>query len=173
MTLLSLVEILPSAQINPSAPTGHPQPMAPALVLTVRSYTPQDASSYNQESRSIIDRWEILTDQPLDLHPAFQQLGVKSNAPPITVTRLQKLEPIVLSKVVVTVTTAQFGRVICFAFSDGTVQFRDRFTMNEIYHEPSPSTIAHPLQVGFQFVNDTPCMCPPALPHAYFFARLS
>ncbi|KAK3901481.1 hypothetical protein C8A05DRAFT_16342 [Staphylotrichum tortipilum] len=158
MALLSHIEILPSAQILPSAPPGHPQPMAPAVVLTVRSYTPQDASSYNQESQSIIDRWEVLTDQPLSLHPAFQQLGVKSNAQPTTVTRLRKLDPIVLDKVVVTVTTAQFGRVLCFAFSDGTVQFRDRFTMDEIYHEPSTNTIMHPLQVGFQFVNDTPCL---------------
>ncbi len=160
MALLSHIEMLPSAQILPSAPQGHPQPLAPAVVLTVRSYTPQDASSYHQESRSIIDRWEVLTDQPMTLHPAFQQLGVKSNATPPTVTRLRKLDPIVLDKVVVTVTTAQFGRVLCFSFSDGTVQFRDRFTMNEIYHEPNINSINHPLQVGFQFVNDTPCEQP-------------
>ena len=72
-------------------------------------------------------------------------------------TRLRKLEPIILPKVVVTVTTAQFGRVLCFAFSDGTIQYRDRFTMNELYSEPDTDSIMHPLQVGFHFVNDTPC----------------
>jgi mediator of RNA polymerase II transcription subunit 16 len=72
-------------------------------------------------------------------------------------TRLRKLDPIILPKVVVTVTTTQFGRVLCFAFSDGTVQYRDRFTMNEMYNEHNTNTIMHPLQVGFQFTNDTPC----------------
>lgn len=72
-------------------------------------------------------------------------------------TRLRKLDPLILPKVVVTVTTTQFGRVLCFAFSDGTVQYRDRFTMNEMYNEQNTNAIMHPLQVGFQFTNDTPC----------------
>jgi mediator of RNA polymerase II transcription subunit 16 len=62
-----------------------------------------------------------------------------------------------LPKIVVTVHTAQFGRILCFAFSDGTVQFRDRFTMEELYREQNTDTISSPLQVGFQFINDTPC----------------
>jgi mediator of RNA polymerase II transcription subunit 16 len=71
-------------------------------------------------------------------------------------TRLRKLEPIVLPKVVLNVQTMQFGRVLCFAFSDGTVQYRDRFTMNEVYNEHNTNSIMSPLQVGFQFLNDTP-----------------
>jgi mediator of RNA polymerase II transcription subunit 16 len=70
---------------------------------------------------------------------------------------LRKLDPIVLPKVVVTVTTAQFGRVLCFAFNDGTVQYRDRFTMNELYIEEDSNSIMHPLQAGFRFDNDVPC----------------
>ncbi len=52
----------------------------------------------------------------------------------------------------------QFGKVICFAFSDGTVQYRDRLTMNEIYHEQDLTRIMSPHQVGFQFTEETPCM---------------
>ncbi len=51
----------------------------------------------------------------------------------------------------------QFGRAICIAFSDGTVQYRDRFTMNEIYHETNTNRIMVPNQVGFQFADSTPC----------------
>ncbi|KAK4044534.1 hypothetical protein C8A01DRAFT_31320 [Parachaetomium inaequale] len=151
---LSHIEILPAAHTAPS------QPMAPPVVLTVRSYVLQDASPYHQESQSIIDRWEVVTDQPQALHPAFEQLASKNGASstPPTMTRLRKLDPIILPKVVVTVTTAQFGRVLCFAFSDGTVQYRDRFTMNEMYSEPDTDSIMHPLQVGFHYVNNTPCL---------------
>lgn len=53
----------------------------------------------------------------------------------------------------------QFGRVICFAFSDGTVQYRDRFTMDEIYHVQDLHRITSPLQVGFHFEPETPCKC--------------
>ncbi|KAL2199805.1 mediator complex, subunit Med16 [Corynascus similis CBS 632.67] len=153
---LSHIEILPSAQISP----GPSQPMAPPLVLTVRSYIPQDTSAYHQESQSIIDRWEIVSDQPQSLHPAFEQLGSKNGttSTPPTMTRLRKLEPIILPKVVVNLTTAQFGRVLCFAFSDGTVQYRNRLTMEEIYNEPDTESIMHPLQVGFRYTNDTPCL---------------
>lgn len=78
-------------------------------------------------------------------------------------TRLRKLEPIILPKVVVNLTTAQFGRVLCFAFSDGTVQYRNRLTMEEIYNEPDTESIMHPLQVGFRYTNDTPCEQPSVL----------
>jgi mediator of RNA polymerase II transcription subunit 16 len=76
------------------------------------------------------------------------------------VTRLRYLGQLTIPKIVVTIHTMQLGRVICFAFSDGTVQYRDRFTMNEVYNEPSPSSIMSPLQAGFRFVNDTPCTHP-------------
>lgn len=75
-------------------------------------------------------------------------------------TRLRKLDPVILPKAVVTVATTQFGRVLCFAFSDGTVQYRDRFTMNELYGELNTDAIMHPLQAGFQYLNDTPCEHP-------------
>jgi mediator of RNA polymerase II transcription subunit 16 len=78
---LSHIEILPSAH------TAQSQPMHPPVVLTVRSYVPQDASPYQQESQSIIDRWEVVSDQPQALHPAFEQLGSRNgntSAPPVS-----------------------------------------------------------------------------------------
>ncbi|KAK4154621.1 hypothetical protein C8A00DRAFT_14256 [Chaetomidium leptoderma] len=168
MAQLSHIEILPSA------PAGQSQPMAPPVVLTVRSYVPQDASPYHSENQSIIDRWEVVNDQPQTVHPAFEQLGSKNGAAstPPTMTHLRKLNPIILPKVVVTVTTAQFGRVLCFAFSDGTVQYRDRFTMDEMYSEHSLDSITHPLQVGFQYVNDTPCLQAAFSPTNCSFAQI-
>jgi mediator of RNA polymerase II transcription subunit 16 len=86
---------------------------------------------------------------------------------------LRKLDPIVLPKVVVTVSTTQFGRVLCFAFSDGTVQYRDRFTMDELYTEQDTNSVMHPLQAGFRFDNDVPCEHPLPFPReaagSFFF----
>lgn len=78
---LSHIEILPSAH------TAQSQPMHPPVVLTVRSYVPQDASPYQQECQSIIDRWEVVSDQPQALHSAFEQLGSRNgntSAPPVS-----------------------------------------------------------------------------------------
>ena len=168
MTQLSHIEMLPPCHASQSSPD------APPLVLTVRSHIPSGGSLYNQVYQSIIDRWELV-GEPQVLHDAFAQLSQKggqtsqlpvspsTNQPYPSLTRrqpwarLRKLEPIVVPKIVVAIHVMQFSKVLCFAFSDGTVQYRDRFTMNEIYHEQDMNRIMNPLQVGFQYEPETPC----------------
>lgn len=72
-------------------------------------------------------------------------------------TRLNKLDSIVIPKIVISIHTIHLGKVVCFAFSDGTMQYRDRTTMNEVYNELNLTSIMSPEQVGFQFTNETPC----------------
>ncbi|KAL2269964.1 hypothetical protein VTJ83DRAFT_2148 [Remersonia thermophila] len=144
-------------EILSSAPAGHGQPLSPPVVLMVRSCVSSDGSLYDLDCQTIIDRWEIVNDQPQSLSPAFQQLGTMPSKPP-QMPRLRRLDPIMLPKVVVTITTALFGRIICLGFSDGTVQYRDRFTFDEVYHEQNTDAIMHPLQLGFRFPEPTPCL---------------
>lgn len=58
-------------------------------ILTVRSFVPTAETPYSQEAQSIIDRWEVTSDQPQNLHPAFENLGSRrnstGNAPPVSV----------------------------------------------------------------------------------------
>ncbi|KAK0730489.1 RNA polymerase II mediator complex subunit Sin4 [Lasiosphaeris hirsuta] len=154
MAQLSHIEMLPSCL------EGSPTTEVPPVVLTVRSHVPSDSSPFDQEHQSIIDRWEVLSEQPQTLHSAFEQLGSKISAGSQlpTMTRLNKLESIIIPKIIVSIHSMQLGKVICFAFSDGTVQYRDRFTMHEIYNEHNLNSIMSLHQVGFQFMNDTPCL---------------
>ncbi|KAB5536492.1 RNA polymerase II mediator complex subunit Sin4 [Coniochaeta sp. 2T2.1] len=154
MAQLSHIEVLPQALKG--SPTPNPS-WAPAVVLTVRSYVSSDNTPYNPEQQSIVDRWE-LQDRAEKLHPMFAQLnsGSAPNLP--TSTRLRKLEPIIIPKIIVSVHVLQLGKVICFGFSDGTVQYRDRYDMNEIYDAPSPEKVMSPTQVGFQFAEEKPCL---------------
>ncbi len=62
-----------------------------------------------------------------------------------------------IHKVVVSLQPIHFGRAICIAFSDGTVQYRDRFTMKEIYSETDVNKIMTLQQVGFEFPQNAPC----------------
>jgi mediator of RNA polymerase II transcription subunit 16, fungi type len=75
-------------------------------------------------------------------------------------TRLRKLDSIVVNKVIVGLHIVQFGKVVCVAFSDGTVEYRERSTMNEIYNEANPEKIMNLSQVGFTFTEDSPCKSP-------------
>jgi mediator of RNA polymerase II transcription subunit 16 len=149
-------------QVLPEAPEGPPTPSvqwSPALVLTVRSYVAGENTAYSQEQQSIIDRWE-LRERQQKLHSMFEQLSIgsgRSGNPLPTVTQLHKLEPIILPKIVISIHVMQLGKVICFAFSDGTVQYRDRLTMNEIYNDLNVERFMIPTQVGFQFAEEKPC----------------
>lgn len=153
MPQLSHIEVLPQALEGPPTPNAS---WSPAVILTVRSYIASDNSPYNQEQQSIVDRWE-LQDRPEKLHPMFEQLSGGSQSTLPAGTRLRKLEPIIIPKVIISVHVMQLGKVVCFGFSDGTVQYRDRYTLNEIYNEPNTERIMSPIQVGFQFAEEKPC----------------
>jgi mediator of RNA polymerase II transcription subunit 16, fungi type len=72
-------------------------------------------------------------------------------------TRLRRLESVVLSKIVIAVTSIQFGKAFCISFNDGTVEYRDRFTMNEIYSENSIDRVTSLRQIGFSLQDEMPC----------------
>lgn len=51
----------------------------------------------------------------------------------------------------------QFGKIVCMAFSDGTIEYRDRFTMQETYNETNLDRVMTLNQVGFTFAEELPC----------------
>ncbi|KAK0669411.1 putative mediator of RNA polymerase II transcription subunit 16 [Cercophora samala] len=172
MAQLSHLMVLPSFMETHT----NPPPFASAVVVTVRSYLPNDTSPYDQEAQSIIDRWEVLQDQAQAPHPAFEQLGTRNGAgaAPSTMTRLRKLEPVIIPKVVISMqaTTMQLGKIICITCSDGTVQYRDRFTMAELYNEHNTENITSPHQVGFHFEDPTPCLQVAFSPSNFSFVQV-
>ncbi|KAF6814593.1 mediator of rna polymerase ii transcription subunit 16 [Colletotrichum sojae] len=156
MTQLSHLEILPST----TDLTG--QGWAPPVILTIRTHLPTPNTPF-QETQSIIDKWEVINDQPQKLHPAFEQLGNRRNSTgsvptPKPSSRLKKHDPVVINKAVVGVHTLQYGRVVCLAFSDGSVEYRDRFSLHEVYNEINLDRVMTLNQVGFAFQDDSPCL---------------
>lgn len=74
MGLVSMVEILPSALESDA------HSWSPPLILIVRSHVGLPGSPY-QEPQSIIDRWQVLTDQQQSAHQAFLSLGGQKQTP--------------------------------------------------------------------------------------------
>ncbi|KAI0889256.1 RNA polymerase II mediator complex subunit Sin4 [Annulohypoxylon maeteangense] len=149
------VEMLPSIH-NTST-----KEWSPAVILTVRSIIPEQNSPYEQEIQSIIDRWELLPDQQQSLHSAFEQLGARRNSvgsTPPHGSRLRKLDSVVVHKIIIGVTLINFGKVLCIGYNDGSVDYRDRFTMAELYREPNLDRINSILDVGFSQSGEPSCL---------------
>lgn len=49
------------------------------------------------------------------------------------------------------------GRVICFAYSDSSVDYRDRITMTETFNDDDLDRVVHLSQIGFSYTEDEPC----------------
>ena len=153
MSELSILELIP-----PSI-DGTNKAWVPAVIVTVRTYVPTPETPY-QEVQSVIDRWEVPYEQGQTLHPAFEQLGSRRNstgAQPGAVPRLKKLEPIVVNKIVIGVSVVRLGTVLCLTYSDGSVEYRDRITMNEIWNMVNLDRISSILEAGF--TQDTEPSC--------------
>ncbi|UQC86913.1 RNA polymerase II Mediator complex subunit Sin4 [Colletotrichum lupini] len=145
-TQLTHLEILPSVM----DPNGQG---APLVILAVRTYVPTPNTPY-QETQSIIDKWEVPSDQPQSLHPAFEQLGSRRNS----TGTAPACDPVVINKAVIGLHTIQYGNVVCLAFSDGSVEYRDRYTLQEVYNEMNLDRVMTLGQVGFTLQDDSPCL---------------
>lgn len=51
----------------------------------------------------------------------------------------------------------QFGKVVCFVFSDGSVEYRDRATWNEVYNSGDLTRLTTLNEIGMVFSQDAPC----------------
>ncbi|RKF72818.1 Mediator of RNA polymerase II transcription subunit 16 [Golovinomyces cichoracearum] len=133
--------------------------LVPATILAVKSYLPNSRSQYNYEVQSTFERWEV-RDKQLILNPAFEQLGgLQNNAAsqPGSITILKKLENITVNKIVVGLETMNQGRIIFLAYSDGSVEYRDRSQFLETFNDNDLSRIWHLSQIGYTYTEDEPC----------------
>jgi mediator of RNA polymerase II transcription subunit 16 len=159
MIELSHIEVLPSVMDN----TGK-NPTSP-MVVTVRSRTPSEGSY--QVAQSVLDRWEVV-EQKQNLSSAWEQLGSRRNSisselPPVT--QLRKVTHITSNKVVVAFHTLTFGKILVLAFADGTVEYHDRYTFDEIYTAQELDKVMNLRQVGWTFTDEGPCKPPTYNPH--------
>lgn len=149
---LSQLHVLPSTLDNTGKNTASP------VIVAVRSRGPNDGY---QNAQTILDRWEAV-EQRENLHPTCTQLGTRRNSVTSelqTSTTLRKLEPVILDKVLVGFETIQFGKSVLLTFADGTVEYRDRFTFEELYTVEDTERVMSLRQVAWSFTENGPCEC--------------
>ncbi|CAD6446684.1 57a8b159-a03f-41bf-85e8-e000fc477235 [Sclerotinia trifoliorum] len=138
--------------------------MTPPIVVAVRSYLPGSTSHYNQEVYSTVDRWEFRERNQQPVHSAFEHLSSRKgadgpqSAKPVYTAQLKKLESFTINKVVVAMQTIYLGKIVCFAYSDSSVDYRDRISMNETFNDGDLDRVSHLSQIGFSYAEDEPCL---------------
>ncbi|CAJ0546019.1 Ff.00g094920.m01.CDS01 [Fusarium sp. VM40] len=151
MIELSHLEVLPSVTDNTGKST------TPPMVVAVRSRTPNEGSY--QVVQSVIDRWEAV-EQKQNLPSAYEQLGGRRNSIsselPATM-QLHKAAPVTTNKVVIAFNTTSFGKFLVVAFADGTVEYRDRLTFEELYAAQDLNKVMNLRQIGWTFLDEGPC----------------
>ncbi|UKZ66623.1 uncharacterized protein TrAtP1_007795 [Trichoderma atroviride] len=152
MAELSHLHVLPSIMDN----TG--KSIVPPTIVAIRTRSPTPGSY--QVAQTVIDRWEAVSSPQQNLHQAFEQLGSRRNSDATeqtAPTRLRKLEPIILNKMVISFQSTQFGKVLILTMTDGTVEYRDRYTFEEIYTTEDSDKVMNLRQVGWAFSGEGPC----------------
>lgn len=131
---------------------------APPLVVAIRAESGSPGFTLPQ---TILDRWEAIEERQ-SLSSTFEQLGTRRNSisgdfqlP--TITRLRKLEPVIINKVIVAMHSIRFGKVLVLAMADGSVEYRDRVTFEEIYTTIETDTVTDLRQVGWTFTDEGSC----------------
>jgi hypothetical protein len=56
------------------------------------------------------------------------------------------------------------GKIVSFAYSDGSIEYRDRVSMTEAFVDGDLDRVWHLAQIGFAYPDDEPCkICPSSL----------
>lgn len=70
---------------------------------------------------------------------------------------LKKRESFTANKIAIGMEPMNHGRVLFFAFSDGSVEYRDRMDMSETFNDGNLERVWHLAQIGFTYPEDEPC----------------
>lgn len=135
---------------------GPPQiPNVPG-VLAVFSNRNADGQSF-----SVISRW-CLKESPSTLHPSFDQLGVRRGSVSSSTTpelELYRLDDVIIDKCVISISLVTSGTVVALAFTDGSLDLRDRYSFNPLQnHPPNKDLVTNMVQAGFSFPPGAPCV---------------
>lgn len=149
---LTHLELLPALPDNTGGKVS-----APTVVVAIKCRASLEGPY--QMAQSVLDRWELV-EQKEKMYPAFEQLGNRRNSISSEVPnslQLRKLPSIVLNKIVIGFHTMHFGKVLILSFADGSVEYRDRFTFEELYTTEDTTKVISLRQVGWNFADQGPC----------------
>ena len=62
-----------------------------------------------------------------------------------------------MNKIAIAMQPMNLGKVLFFAYSDSSVEYRDRISMAETFVDGDLDKVWHLSQIGFSYAEDEPC----------------
>jgi len=148
--------------LSPSPEGGEDEvPVVVAIFVTPPNIVGVDQTHTPQTHFSIVVRWEVHELQQNQLHPSLDKVTSKrkavSSVPVASIWSLKRQTDTILHSMVVSFTPVWFHITLAFSYSDGTVEFRKRTTMDSITPDFKTDIVSSMSQAGFSFPNlETP-----------------
>ncbi|KAF2833269.1 hypothetical protein CC86DRAFT_365215, partial [Ophiobolus disseminans] len=128
----------------------------PPNLITFDQLQPQEPP------QSVIVKWEVVHVQQTQLHPSLDQVTSKKktvgSVPSRGLFKLRRQPDYPLLSVVLATYPLWYNMLLAFAYSDGTIEFRKRSSMEVIMPDSSTDTITSLLQAGFAFPQTEPSL---------------
>jgi mediator of RNA polymerase II transcription subunit 16 len=137
-------------------------PTIQAIFSTPPNLVSFDQTQPHQNPYSIVVKWEVHRTQKNLLNPALDQVTSKkkslSSVPPREVWCMKRLPEIPLHSVVLAFYPLWYSMILAYCYSDGTIELRNRATMEIIAPDYNTETVTSLSQAGFAFPTLEPSL---------------
>jgi mediator of RNA polymerase II transcription subunit 16 len=137
-------------------------PTIQAIFSTPPAMPSFDQTQPHQDPCSILVRWEVNRTQQNQLHPSLDQVTSKKKSvgsvPARDELTLKRLPDMALHSVVLAFHPFWYNMILAYCYSDGTIEFRKRATMDVLGPDYSTDTLTSIFQTGFAFPQLEPSL---------------
>lgn len=155
LTHLSFLPATPDLSDN-SLPTIQAVFCKPPNLVSLNHLQPQETP------HSVIVKWEVHQMQQNQLHPSLDQVPSKKKAigsvTARTIFQLKRSPDFPMHAVVLDCIPVWYHMILAFCYSDGTIEFRKRSTMEILTSEGNTDTVTSLFQAGFAFPHAEPSL---------------
>lgn len=155
LTHLSFLPVTPD-QSDGSLPTIQAIYCRPPNLISMDHMQPQETP------HSVIVKWEVQQLQQNQLHPSLDQVTSKKKAigsvTARTVFKLSRVADYPLHTVVLSCIPVWYHMLFAFHYSDGTIEFRKRSTMEILHNDGNTDTVTSLFQAGFAIPHGEPSL---------------
>ncbi|MCJ1479591.1 mediator complex subunit [Lambiella insularis] len=161
-TLPSPEAKLSHLELLPQSTDVRTKEITPATVLVIFSHVASQYSTVGarEQAHTILSRW-VYRNVESTLHTAFGSLTSKKSGPPVKlkeVTALVRLQDIRVENVAIDVQLINLNATVAISYSDGSVDLRDKTTLQHLSPDEGPDKITSLAQVGFSFQATETCL---------------
>ncbi|KAG7006694.1 hypothetical protein G7Y79_00013g034660 [Physcia stellaris] len=131
-------------------------PSRPFVLASFTNLPDPRSNGVGQEPYSVVCRWDLHSTKPR-IHSQFEQLSKKStnSSPDLgTEVTVKRLPDTFIPKIFLSVQQLQLSTILAIAYSDGSIEVRDRLTMEIVQQDNVLEQVSGLGQIGFEFPQE-------------------